>query len=461
MADGNKPMNATARALYKSGVMAVCLLALASAANGQERRLTLPEAIDLALHQNRALKISHLAVAAEEQNRLNVRSNYFPTITNESNFLHISDLQRVEVQAGSFGAIPGGVTIPTSNVVLPQGEKTLESSGTMLAQPLTQLIKIHQADKIAAADVRLSESAARKIATDVVFTVRELYYRLLTTQMERSAAELQITSSSESLAESNAQYKDGALLQVDLVESRANTLEAKQTLLMADMQISDLVIQLNDVLGLPLDTKLVLSPDVDTAFDLPAREEAVQTAVRENPEVQEAVEKLSKAEAAQGAAKAEYIPDITGFARYSYQNGVPFLDHNFGTFGINFKYDLFDAGKKRSLVRERQDEVLEARENLERVKDEIRVRIATIYNKLETTRDMVEVARQYLRARQETARLGEDQFKQGASLASQRDASRAQAMKAQAGLLEASLDYLLARDELTRTLGATAPQSTH
>jgi outer membrane protein len=231
--------------------------------------------------------------------------------------------------------------------------------------------------------------------------------------------------------------------------------------LTADMQISDLIIQLNDLLGLPLHTKLVLSPDVDTAFDLPARDEAIQTAVRENPEVQEAVEKLSKAEAAQGAAKAEYIPDITAYARHSYQNGLPFLDRNFGTFGINFKYDLFDAGKRRSLVRERQDEVLEARENLERVKDEVRVRIATIYNKLQTTRDMVEVARQYLKARQETARLGEDQFKQGASLASQRDASRAQAMKAQAGLLEASLDYLLARDELTRTLGATAPQSRH
>jgi hypothetical protein len=30
-------------------------------------------------------------------------------------------------------------------------------------------------------------------------------------------------------------------------------------------------------------------------------------------------------------------------------------------------------------------------------------------------------------------------------------------MKAQAGFLEASLDYLLTRDELTRTLGRTAP----
>jgi hypothetical protein len=34
---------------------------------------------------------------------------------------------------------------------------------------------------------------------------------------------------------------------------------------------------------------------------------------------------------------------------------------------------------------------------------------------------------------------------------------RAQAIKARAGLLDASLAYLLAHDDLTRTLGGTTP----
>jgi outer membrane protein TolC len=69
---------------------------------------------------------------------------------------------------------------------------------------------------------------------------------------------------------------------------------------------------------------------------------------------------------------------------------------------------------------------------------------------------MVEVRQEYLAARQETARLSEDQFKQGLMLVSQRDASQAQAMKARAGLLDASLNYLLARDDLDRALGHTS-----
>ena len=180
-------------------------------------------------------------------------------------------------------------------------------------------------------------------------------------------------------------------------------------------------------------------------------------ALKDNPEVQEAIQKVAKARAAHAAAKTAYIPDVTGFVRYSYQNGVPFVVHNFGTVGVHFSYDLFDAGKRRALVRERDDELSEAEEALERTKDGVGVHIMTVYNKLEKTRALVDVSKEYLAARQENARLTEDQFKQGTAMASQRDASRAQTMKAQVGLLEASLDYFLAKDELMRTLGATAP----
>ena len=312
-------------------------------------------------------------------------------------------------------------------------------------------------NKLAVADVNLSQASLKKASTDVVFRVHELYYRVLTSQLQREAAELQITSGSENLNENTEQVKKGSLLEVSRIESRASLLEAQQALLTTDMQIADITIQLNDVLGLPLNTTLVLDPNVDVSLDLPPREESLKTAINGNPEIKEAVQTLAKAQAAHSAAKAEYIPDVTAFARHSYQNGVPLLDRNFGTFGIRLSYDVFDGGKRRATIRERRDEVSQAEENLEQVKDEIEVRINMIYNRLEVARAVVEVRKEYLAARQESARLSEDQFKQGITLASQREASRAQAMKARAGLLDASLAYLLARDDLDRALGGTTP----
>jgi len=445
-------MNARSNTIGRWATVTVCAVVLVSMAQAQERKLTLQEAIDLASHSNHGLKAASYQVAAEEQKRRMAKADYYPSITNESNALHITDIQRVQVPAGAFGA-----AIPAANVFLTQGTETFETSGTMLAQPITQLIKIHAANKIAVSDVGASQAALRKSTNDVVFRVHELYYRVLTSQLQKEAAELQITSGNENLEENNQQVKNGSLLEVARVESRANLLEAQQALLATDMQIADLTIQLNDVLGLPLDTKLVLDPNVDVALEVPLREESVRTALDQNPEIKEAAQTLAKAQAARSAAKAEYIPDITAFARYSYQNGVPFVDRNFGTFGIHLSYDVFDAGKRKALVRERRDEVAEAEENLQRVKDEVEVHIQMIYNRLDVARSMVNVKREYLAARQESARLSEDQFKQGITLASQRDSSRAQAVNARAGLLDASLAYLLARDDLNRALGGTTP----
>jgi outer membrane protein TolC len=421
-------------------------------AAAQERKLTLQDAITIATRANHGLKAASYQVAAEEQNRRIAKSGYFPSITNESNLLHISDVERIDVPPGAFGP-----NIPATTAFLTQGRETYESSGTTLAQPITQLIKIHANNKIADSDLKSSQASLQKATDDVVYRVHELYYRVLTSQLQKEAAELLITSDGEKLNENIDQVKNGSLLEVARVESSANLLEAKETLLTTDMQIADLTIQLNDVLGLPLNTKLLLDPNVDTALDVAPREESVRAALSDNPEVKEAAQTLAKAQAAHTAAKAEYIPDVTAFARYSYQNGVPFLVRNFGTFGIHLSYDVFDAGKRKALVRERSDEIAEAEENLQRVKDEVEARVQMIYNRLDVARAMVDVKKEYLAAKQESARLSEDQFKQGITLASQRDASRAQAVNARAGLLDASLAYLLARDDLNRTLGVTTP----
>jgi len=434
-----------------------CACALTCSAAAQERRLTLQEAVSMALDQNHTVKAASYSLAAERQKQNIAKSRYFPSVSNESNVLHITDLQRVEVPAGVFGQIPGGALIPSSNTFLTQGTKTFESSGTMLAQPITQLIKIRDAYKVAQADVGTSEAALRKRSTDVVYQVHELYYRILSTQLQREAARLLITSGTETLDENTQQVKNGSLLEVARVESRAALLDAKQALLTADMEINDLTNELDDELGIPVGTKLVLDPNVDVAVDLPPREVSLQTAMNENPEVKAAMQVVAKARAAHSAAKAEYIPDVTAFARHSYQNGVPFVDHNFGTFGIHLTYDVFDAGRRKALIRQRSDELSAAEEILQQARDHVEVRINSIYDRLEVTRAMVEVRREYVAARQESARLAEDQFKQGIVLASQRDDSKAQAMMARAGLLDASLAYLLAHDDLTRTLGRTGP----
>src|SRR5215469_13570085 len=83
---------------FRISAIALGLLLFSSASfAGETRRLTLAEAVRLAVEQNRSLKIARLKVKENEYKKDAAHSAYFPTITNESDALHISELQALNV----------------------------------------------------------------------------------------------------------------------------------------------------------------------------------------------------------------------------------------------------------------------------------------------------------------------------------------------------------------------------
>jgi len=331
----------------------------------------------------------------------------------------------------------------------------LFSSGTQISQPLTQLIRIRQANRIAAAEVAVSRDDLKNAENQIALQVHTLYFGVLIARLQKQAAEQQSSYASEHLRESEDDVRNGSALNVAMIQSRASLLESQQSVLTAELRLSDLNTELNDLLGLPLDTQLELDPAVPATFDQHPREEYVQTAWSENPEISAAEETVRKAQAGVTAAKSAYLPDVTAFARQSYQDGIPFLVRNFGTFGVSLNWDLFDFGKRRAGVREREAQLAEAEENLTRLKEEVAVGIERSYNKLERTKSMVQVANQVVTLRQESERLAQNQLTQGVVLVSERHQATAETYKAQADYLQASLGYLLAWAELEQTVGRT------
>jgi len=416
--------------------------------------LTLSEAVHLAISQNRALKIARLKVAENEQKKAGEHSAYFPKITNQSNLLHITDLENIVIPAGTLGVAAGSL-IPAQNVGLPQGQKTFYSSGTQITQPLTQLIRVHAANRIAAAETATSRADLQTAENQVALQVHSLYFGILIAQLQKKAAQQQTTFADENLRESEEDVRNGSALKVTAIQGRAGLLESEQLVLTADLQLSDLTTELNDLLGVPLDTQLQLDPSVPTDFDERPREEYIHTAWSENPEILAAEQAIRKAEAGVAAAKSAYIPDVTVYARDSYQDGVPFLVRNFGIFGVNLDWDVFDFGKRRAAVREREAQLAQAQENLRRMKDSVAVAIERSYNKLTRTKHLVQVASEVVSLRQESDRLAQNQLAQGVVLASERRQATAATYKAQADYLQASLGYLLAWAELEQQIGRT------
>ena len=419
------------------------------------RQLTLSEAVHLALRQNRALKIARLKVTENEEKKAGARSGYFPDIKNQSSVLRTTSEQNIEIPRGAFGLVPNAGLVPAADILINQGARTLVVSSTTLVQPITPLIRVRQANRIAASEIAASRDDLKKAENEVALQVHQLYYGILITRLQKRAAEQDSVYSVTRLRESEEDVRKGSALRVSVIEGNAGLLQSQQSVLTATLSLSDLTTELNDLLGLPLNTVLELTAVEPANIEEAPREEYLRIALAGNPQIQAAMEQVQQAKAGVTAAKSAYIPDVSAFARQSYQNGVPFLVHNFGTFGVNFSYDVFDFGKRRAAVREREARLAQAEENLERLKEAVSVQIERSYNKTEQTRNMLKVASEVVRLRAEGERLAENQMSQGVVLVSARRQASAAIYKAQADLLQAQLAHLLAWAELEQTAGRT------
>src|SRR3984885_1916268 len=445
------------RLLLRMSVYILWLTPIFPAARAQQTgtmHLTLPQAIDLALKQNRSLGLARLGVTDSEHKKQIARSDYFPHIKNESSALHLTEFAGVEIPAGAFGIQPFTGAIPGETLFLDQGLLTTYTSGTGLTQPFTQMFKIRESNRAATADINSAKIQVDQAEDDVVLKVRQVYYGLLIAQLKKEAAVEEVNASQVKDQEAQDEVRNGSALQSTALESLAGLLEAKQEVLTETLQIHSQSFTLNDLLGLPLETQLELDSDTSVGtLSTPTRQECIRISQGKNPDIRSAQQAVLKAKAGLAAAKDAYIPDITGLARYSYQSGIPFLVHNFGTFGITFSYDLFDGGKREAEVRDSRTLLSEAELNLTKVEEGVAVQVEKAYDKVEQLQDLVGVAEEALKVRTEAARLADRQFEQNEALASARSEAHAKVISAEASSLEANLSLSLAQGDLIKTIG--------
>jgi outer membrane protein TolC len=443
---------------FRASVVALLVFSGSCAAFAQQdetpqaRRITLPEAVDLALARNHAVRLARLSVEEKARAKDVAKSAYFPQVRNETTVVHLTDTQLIAIPAGGLGVV--GVTpVPPATLILNQGSVSAVTNGTGIVQPLTQLLRVKAANDVARAETEVTRGKSRGVEDDVVLRVHQIYYRILIADVRRRAVLAKIQASDDMQRERIQQVRYGSALDADLIESRARALQARQELLTADLQRSDLQMQLNDVIGLALTIPLLLDPSVSAPTGLWERDGCIRVALDSHPEIAEARAEVDKAASAVRLARYDFIPNVEAFARYSFQHDVPFLADHFGTVGVRASYDLFDGGHKRAVLRERKAQLAQARENLERISDEVELRVQTAYNKMERTREMIAVSEELLALRSESRRVSADLLAQGSALGSQAKESAALELDAQAALLQSQLDYVLAVDEMDTAIG--------
>ena len=443
-----------AAALFHTAAPLLAAQQVTAAVAEPAMHLTLPAAVDMAIAHNRKLKLTQLSVRDSEEQKRIAQSHYFPVINNLSATHHITELEGIVLPTGILSQGTSAGSIPAQTLRIDQGGSTDYISGTTLEQPLTQMFKIHAGVRAADADLNTAKIQAGDAENAVSLQVHELYYNYLIEQLTGSTDEDALRASTAAEEENQKAVLQGRLLTDVELGTRADMLEKHRAVLIAHLNLDDLTLQLDDVLGLALGTRLELDPNALGEMPvLPSRSDAIVAVQGKSPTTLAARQSVEKARAGVSAARDAYIPNITGMARYSYQSGLPFLDHNFGTFGASFTYDLFDGGAREAKLRDANIKLLMAQTQLAQTEDDVRIQISAAYDKVEQLLELVKVSQLELETREESYRIGVQRAQVNAELASGVAAAHAAATAARLHVLGSQLNLYLAQNSIKRLLG--------
>jgi outer membrane protein TolC len=399
-------------------------------AGSSVRRLTLDEARQLALNNNKALALARLNIEEKQYATVAARKDYFPKVLASDSYFHFDQpLGRlVTTASGQLGLFPPG-TVLVNTVVFNQDSNL---ATVLVAQPITKLIAVNAAVQIARADENTAQAQLDKGTRDLLSGVAQAYHGLLGAQRIQTALELQVK-----LLEQLVTAKPVPELRVGLVEARQGLVQVRG-------QVQELTQQLNSLLDLPPCTVLELVDPLPA--DLPVRcaDDVVRFGLANNPEVREAEQSIAKAEAALKVARIDYLPDVNVLGGYANQTGVPSIQQNIGYIGVGANYTLWEWGKRRDVKRQRQTLVAVAHQNLQVTVDKVTLEARKAYITFEQARDALRLAGEMVQARMEAEKVAPGPAVMQA---------KAETSKAELEAMKAEIAYRVAHAQLAGLIG--------
>jgi outer membrane protein TolC len=310
-----------------------------------------------------------------------VKSNYYPNIATQAYGLRLSTFpgDALTVQrplAGTFVSVP-------VNII----EQSQFAVNVAAVQPITPIFAVRQLVKIARADENIARAKAGMPVLEQASIVERNYFDLL-------IAERELISAGSEARKAQAKWlavSDSGTARISTEQSDA--FGAAKSMLLAASRVKELTASLNDLLGLPAETRLELVPP-DPLVENLSLNEATANATNGSAEVVEAEQTAIKAHAGSKLAKMEYFPSIAVMGGYTHQNVInAVLKDNFGYIGVIGTYTLFNAGKRERGVKEARAQAEAADLGVQLTKAKVAGAVKTGYLRLERSRQLYQLAR--------------------------------------------------------------------
>ncbi len=397
-------------------------MAPAQEAAGEAPVLSLLQAVQIALDNNRPVGIAKLDIEKSKWAVAQTKTKRFPAITT---YLFASG----DITQPQF-SFPAGIFNTDHPTKINYSSGITGYASVQAAQPLSQLYQIHLAIREQELSVDYAGEQYKAKRQSLAANVKQAYYAALQTESALDAAEAAVKQYQETDRVTLDYLSQQAVLKSDSLQVKAKLAQSQYQII----QLRDTLItqkeQINELLGRDLDTPFRTEPvPAITAAEMDLKV-ARQTALQQRPEIKEAAIDTQRADYDRKLSRAKYIPDVGAAIHYLDPINTEILPQNILSAGIELKWDPFDWGGRRDEVQQKDVSVKQSRYQLTETQAQVTLDVDNTFRKLEESRTLLVVSQANLDAAQEKMREVNDQYHHSAVLV--RDVLQQQATVANA-----------------------------
>lgn len=422
-------------------LLAIIIL-MASAVNGLAQQkeasgevLTLEEAISLALRDNRQVRNAQLAVGKVEDQVAATRTFRLPKF--EFNALATQNLTGLDFTftKGVLGNYPNVGPIPDRDIKLRTPLRPTAILNAQVTMPLSQQYRLGLNVKQVALSGDIAREQLRAQEQAVVNNVKRTYYAILQTQSALQSVREALKFHRELDRVTGDYVAQQVALKADGLDVKTRLAKTETETLTVGNQLATLKEQLNQLMGRDIAADFRVNPVPELAWAeldvAAARTEALEA----RPEIREARLRVKQAELDKRAKKSEYIPDVSLALVYvSPRNFDDFVPKNFAGVGFQMNWEVFDWGRKKRQLAEKEKTIEQANNSLREAENNVQIEVGAKFRELEQARQALRVAQLKQETARENMRVSLNKYRMKAALLSD-------ALETQAALADADYQY--------------------
>jgi len=419
------------------------LLFSVAAAGGETLKLSLRDAMGMALENNSQIKASRFTSQGARQGVESANSRYLPAVSLEEALVASNSPTNTFMMKLDQGRFTNN-DFQIGNLNNPSAShdfKTVLSVQQPLFVPSLSPLK-----EMAVKDAQKSELELEAARQGIAFQVFYTYLEVQKGNAQLGAAVKAVADARENMRLAAVRTSAGTGLRSDELRSRTHLSMVEQQHISANNNLTLARMKLALLIGLPEEREYEVSDSLEGVAVPVMDDQVLKEALENRVELKQSHADLEKSDAALRLARSEYLPTVGAFASYQLNaKDAPFTsDNDAWSAGVSLKWQLFDGFRTNSERNRAVSGQSAAREMLESATKDVRYQLRESYVRRHEMGKRLEVTRHSVLDAEETVRLLTKRFEN--SLATMVELLDAQTAlnQARANLVEAEAGYALA-----------------